>query len=390
MDTTKLKRLLIAYKEGSISQKEAELLKAYVSSTAEDDTETLRSVLLELMYEQDEDLTIPVLSDELYHNIISDVRFRKKRTVRLYMRMGSVAAVVLLLLSGIWFWSSDFSGSDVGKRTERIRMVTSTPTERLLLRASDGTTYDIDKLVTGRSIGSKQDLFSIEDNEITYASNSPSHTVDHTIHTLVTPKGRQFKVVLSDGTNVWLNAATTLKFPVHFAQDERVVEVDGEAYFEVQKSTKRPFIVHSSGQKIKVLGTHFNVHSYKEDNKSSTTLIEGKVEVSSSGQQRVLLPGEQAISSNQHNELLVQSVNAQDVIAWKDRLFVFHNEEIQDVMRQVSRWYDVEVEYLDGMEGKHIAGSIPRYENIGKLMAALAATDLLNYEIKGGTVIISK
>src|SRR5690606_5172508 len=236
----------------------------------------------------------------------------------------------------------------------------------------------------------KPSHFSIEDDEITYERNNAPHADDNTIHTLVTPKGRQFKVVLSDGTKVWLNAATILKFPVHFGKDERIVEVDGEAYFEVRKSQEWPFIVRSSGQRIKVLGTHFNVHAYKEDYKSSTTLLEGKVEVSNGKQQRILRPGEQAVSSNQHRKLHVQSVNGTDVIAWRDRLFVFHNEEIQDVMRQVSRWYDVEVEYLDGMEGKHIAGSIPRYENIKKLMEALAATDLLNYEIKGGTVIISK
>src|SRR5690606_16813881 len=197
MDTTKLKRLLIAYKEGTISKEEAELLKAYVSSTAEDNTEMLRSVLFELMHEEDEDLTIPVLSDELYHNIISDVRFRRKRTKPLYLRIGSVAAVILLILSGIWFWSRDFADNSIGRSEERVRMVTSTPTDRLLLRASDGTTYDIDNIVTGRSVADRQALFSIEDDEITYESNLSPHTADNTIHTLVTPKGRQFKVVLS-------------------------------------------------------------------------------------------------------------------------------------------------------------------------------------------------
>src|SRR5690606_2629064 len=141
MDATKLKRLLIAYKEGSINKEEEELLKTYVSSTEEEHTGKLRAVLLELMYELEEDCTIPVLSEELYRNIIADVRFHKKRTARLYRRVGSVAAVVLLLLSGVWFWSRDFSRNDVWNSAQRIRLVTSTPTDRLLLSTSDGTTY---------------------------------------------------------------------------------------------------------------------------------------------------------------------------------------------------------------------------------------------------------
>ncbi|NQX42290.1 FecR protein [Pedobacter steynii] len=192
-----------------------------------------------------------------------------------------------------------------------------------------------------------------------------------TYNSIATPRGGQYRLTLADGTNVWLNAASSIKYPVVFSGKERRVEITGEVYFEVGHDATKPFRVVSNGQVVEVLGTHFNINAYRDENVVKTTLLEGKVKVSSTVGAKILKPGEQA--QLEKGNILVADVDINEVIAWKNGLFDFQDASIETVMRQLSRWYDVDVEYR---------GKIPETLFTGKLHRAVNASqviDILSY-----------
>lgn len=206
-------------------------------------------------------------------------------------------------------------------------------------------------------------------------------------NTISTPKGGQYKVILPDGTEVWLNAASRLKYPVKFIANERKVVLNGEAYFEVTKNPDMPFVVNAGNQVIRVLGTKFNINSYADEQEIKTTLAEGKVKVSlldpnnlPLNHQFTLRPGQQAISTA--TSLNVKEVSADEATAWKDGLFVFSQSSIKHVMQQISRWYDVDVNYNDLPE-KRFEGEISRDIPLSELLRAIEKTNQITFLIEG-------
>lgn len=214
-------------------------------------------------------------------------------------------------------------------------------------------------------------------------------------NTISTPNGGQYKVVLPDGTQVWLNAASRLKYPVKFIADERKVVLNGEAYFEVTKNPDRPFIVNAGNQVVKVLGTRFNINSYTDEQEIKTTLAEGKVKVSlldpnnnlPLNHQFTLRPGQQAVSTAA--SLKLKEVSADEAIAWKDGLFVFSQSSIKQVMQQISRWYDVDVDYKDLPE-KRFEGEISRDIPLSELLRAIEKTNQITFLIEGRKLTVVK
>ncbi|RZK70356.1 MAG: DUF4974 domain-containing protein, partial [Pedobacter sp.] len=190
-----------------------------------------------------------------------------------------------------------------------------------------------------------------------------------------------------DGTKVWLNASSSLKYPSAFRGSDRVVEVKGEAYFEVYHDSRHPFLAKSGSQVVKVLGTSFNINTYRQD-AAITTLVEGRIALhSSKGIEKVLLPGEQAL--NNGTGLILSKVNTQDYIAWKDDLIVLNNQNLQDVLRQLERWYDVEFVEID-LEPvrKTLSGEIPRNTNLSTILQALEEQTNIRFEIKGRRIMV--
>jgi len=163
-------------------------------------------------------------------------------------------------------------------------------------------------------------------------------------NTINTPRGRQFKVALPDGTQVWLNAASSIRYPVAFTGKERKVEINGEAYLEVAKNTSMPFIVQANDVEVLVLGTHFNINSYSDEEAIKTTLLEGAVKVSTGAATALLTPGKQAAIST-GSGMNVQAADIEQVVAWKNGVFNFQNATLEQVMRQLARWYDIEIVY---------------------------------------------
>lgn len=200
-----------------------------------------------------------------------------------------------------------------------------------------------------------------------------------------TPRGGQYQVVLSDGTRVWLNAASSIKFPSSFASlKERLVEINGEAYFEVAKDKLHPFKVLSSGQEICVLGTHFNVNSYNDESFTKTTLIEGSVRVkkikAADGHDAVLNPGQQSVLSN--GDIKVSTADIEADLAWKNGLFRFNDEKLESIMRKLSRWYDVDVVYEnEALKNEPFAGVTTRFANVSKLLRMLELTGEVKFKM---------
>ncbi|WP_443939738.1 FecR family protein [Pedobacter sp. MW01-1-1] len=209
------------------------------------------------------------------------------------------------------------------------------------------------------------------------------------INTLSTTRGEQMQVILPDGSLVFLNAESSLKYPTSFVKKtHREVSLVGEGYFEVAKDKAHPFIVKTAQQDVEVLGTHFNINSYANEPNIKTTLLEGSVQVSSGQESKILTPGNQAINTN--GNIHLHPVDTELAVAWKNNNFVFDVLDIEQIMRMLERWYDVEIIYTDGIPKGTFWGSVSRFDNISKVLISLEATGKAHFEIKGKKVYVSQ
>jgi len=318
-------------------------------------------------------------------NILSEIRestpVRRLLPVRTLLAYAAVAAVILLFIGGV-FWrnllpqneSGNFQASDFAAGHNRAFLTTSGG-KRLELSGSHS------------GIMMKEDVRYDDSSKVTGAGLDS----DGSLH-LSTPKGGQYQITLSDGTKVWLNAATSLRFPRFFNGSERTVNLDGEAYFEVAPNKKKPFIVRTAAQKISVLGTHFNVSAYRQDIASSVTLLDGKVRVAVAGNERltaVLKPGQQSVVAEK--QIKVAEVNVDDFVAWKQGEFMFNNEDLEGVMQKLARWYDLEISVAGDLKGLRIWGSASRKDSFQQVLRLITATDeRIKCKIEGRRVMLMR
>ncbi len=212
---------------------------------------------------------------------------------------------------------------------------------------------------------------------------------DDIVHKLEVPKGQRSKLELADGTEVWLNSDSKLDFSINNENKERVVNLEGEAFFHVARNVEKPFIVKVKGQELKVLGTSFNVRSYKDEESVYTTLEEGSIEVSVGGRKIILEPNQQLIFNRLSNRLSRKAVETNYYTVWRDGRYVFDNESFSDVMRMVERWYDVKFIYPDEFfKEMHFSGVIKRTKPIEHVLTLINHTTPIRFEIKGDTVSI--
>lgn len=235
---------------------------------------------------------------------------------------------------------------------------------------------------------------SAKDNAAKMAEGHSVFSGGHAKLSVSTPRGGEFKITLEDGTEVWLNAETQLRYPERFGDGERRVAVTGEAFFKVAKDSKRPFYVETAGQVVRVYGTEFNVHAYPEDKSVATTLVEGSIALqaaSGNGSQLMLMPGHQALFDKQSHEASVKSVDTEVVTSWRSGSFVFENQNLGDIMQTLSRWYDFDYKFTDAsLAHTEFMGSIPRYGEFADVVEILETSGGLKFRIKGRTVIISR
>lgn len=226
------------------------------------------------------------------------------------------------------------------------------------------------------------------EGQVSYQVADQTEALAGQFNVLATPKGGQYQLVLPDGSKVWLNAASSIKFPSAFAGNRREVELSGEAYFEVAKNPSKPFIVKSRLGDIQVLGTHFNVMAYDDEATMKTTLLEGAVRISSKYKSSLLKPGEQADLSKDGDIHVTDHVDVDKEIAWKDGLFYFNDSAIELVMRQAARWYNIEVSYEGGIPTKRLTGKISRNVKASELLNMLKYSGI-NFRLKNNQVIVT-
>lgn len=228
---------------------------------------------------------------------------------------------------------------------------------------------------------------------VSFSANNIVRIIDTSANTLTTNRGQQspYPLVLADGSKVWLNAASSITFPTQFGADQRVVKVTGEAYFEVAHNKAVPFKVITDKQEIVVLGTHFNIKSYADDNIVSTTLLEGSVKVKtlSSKSYSFLSPGQQSKINKSNGQLTVSNANIEEVIAWKNGFFMFDNQKITSIMKSMSRWYDVEVEYKNFTNNEKFGGTFSRSSNLNDILNSLQSLGKIRFKTVSKKIIVS-
>lgn len=260
-------------------------------------------------------------------------------------------------------------------------------TEKAVLTLANGAAIVLDS--TGHQVIKQGNTaISQQGGQLQYSPQSTQTEVS--FNTLATPRGGQFRLTLPDGTKVWLNAASSLKFPTAFTGKDRTVVLTGEAYFEVAKNTSMPFRVWGGNQLVEVLGTQFNINAYENESNTKTTLLQGSVRVSlpAAAQQPaasvVLKPGQQSVVSGT-GTIPVTTVSAADAVAWKNGLFQLDNTNIADIMHQLERWYDIDVKYEGKIPEVHYTGGIKRSSPLSKVIAMLEATGDARFRIQKAT-----
>ncbi len=266
---------------------------------------------------------------------------------------------------------------------------------KAILTLADGKKISLSDAANGDLI--KQAGLSISktaDGQLVYNVEKTDRILDNAkMNTISTPNGGEWQIRLPDGSTVWLNAASSLEYPLDIGVDKnRIVKLNGEAYFEVAKDAARPFIVETEKQKLEVLGTHFNVNSYPDEHTTRTTLLEGSVRISdvkNLSASEILKPGEQSVLSG--NGIKVNAVNTDESIAWKNGYFKFDNEKQESIMRKISRWYNVQVEYAD-QEAKEVMyyGTMSRFEKISQVLRKFEQTGEVRFDLKGNKLIVYK
>lgn len=263
--------------------------------------------------------------------------------------------------------------------------------DKATLTLADGSQIVLDNKNTGQV--AKEGAISIETDakgQIVYLVKGDNEAASQKINMLSTPAGGKFSVVLSDGSKVWLNATSSIKFPAAFAKDERRVEVKGEAYFEIEKDNARPFYVKNGSSEIKVLGTHFNVMAYPDEYRSELTLLEGSVQFTRGGNSELLKPGKQILYTETSTETKQRNANIEEVMAWKNDLFVFNDTNIDEIMKELMRWYDVKIKYEGEKPDISFTGIIPRNANVSKVLKSLELTGDVVFGIENNVITCEK
>lgn len=401
MSQKKIEELLGLFVDGKISRSEYEQLFDYIRSASDEDAElnhAADNVFRNIKSYED------LSKDEkelLYKNITGSIQaeedISEEGPVRSsWFRIGIAASVLVVLAAGLFFYLNQTQVEPAlsVKKIEK-PVVIEPGGNKAVLTLSDGSKIILDNAKNG--VLAKQAGVSIQktsDGELLYSfSNLEGSTAGQTTEDIIynkieTPLGGKYQINLPDGSKVWLNSASSLRFPALFSGDTREVELNGEAFFDVAKNKNKPFKVITKDQIVEVVGTQFNINSYGDEEAIKTTLIEGSVKIIYKDKVVLLTPGQQF----QPNELKPKVVEAdtEEVIAWKNGYFLFKNEDIRSIMRKLSRWYNVEVSYVGDIPEVGFGGNISASKDISEVIAVLQLTNAVHFKIEGRRITVMR
>lgn len=375
----RIRKLFLGYLEGKLSSLDQQEFWSYLNDP------TFEQTIKQLLSERFDQENAPVgLSETKQQQLLTHIfGYQDNVTIlkskRRFRWLPYVAAMLIAAMAATWIIYSVIDGRIA--HSERSFAVVSSDvppgTNKATLILADGRIINLSESESGIVIKDDQIVYLDELREVT---DLPVNTVQQLV--LAAPKGGTYQLTLSDGTRVWLNAGSTLTYPSGFDKRERLVELEGEAFFEVSKSTV-PFRVRSAGQIVEVLGTTFNISAYPDEPATRTTLVEGSVQVMNSRANTTnrLVPGQQ--STLQKNGVLnVKKVAIEQYIAWKDGLFYFQNTSFEDMMWQISKWYDVEVVYAKTIPSDTFTGTMSRNLSLMTVLELLNVSDVPNVQLR--------
>ncbi|MDB2520903.1 FecR domain-containing protein [Flavobacteriaceae bacterium] len=385
-----MEKLIFKYLNNSLTEKESNELQQWLRED-KDNIKIFENIVGEWNLSQQyiDKTKKKILSRVLSHNesAVKEPNFQKVISIATLRKISIAAAAVIALFI--------FNLYDFGFKGKPTTVVDSFETiesgkSKATLKLDNGKEIDLleDQNLNLESDGTK--IIGVR-NSITYLQKK-SIQAERKYNTLKTPRGGEFFLILSDSTKVWLNAESQIKYPVVFSSDKRTVELTGEAFFEVTPNPDKPFQVISGDQSIEVLGTSFNVTSYEDDAEIVTTLIEGKVNVNKrfgNKESIMLAPNEQSKLNRETGEMKNTTVDPNQFIAWKSGKFYFRQQKLKDITKVLSRWYDIEIFFLDSKtENKKFTGRFKRYENFDHVRSIIESTEEVTFIRKGKTIII--
>lgn len=321
--------------------------------------------------------------DTMYSNITSQSTTSRSTGFRSLVYL---AAAVMLLVAGFVLYTSQLSEN--GQTKVLVYNNDIMPeTGSAVLTLADGSKINLSSGIEGKlaveaGIAIERDA----DGQIVYKVKQSDLGDEERINTLSTPVGTTFSVILSDGSKVWLNASSTIKFPAKFIGAERRVEIVGEAYFEIAKDKKHPFFVKSGSAEVKVLGTHFNMMTYADEYRSALTLLEGSVQFTKNQNTQLLKPGKQILYEEAGSTTKQVDANIDEVMAWRNNLFVFNNTSLDEIMKDLTRWYNMKVKYEGEKPEVFFTGVIPRNESVSKVLKTLELTEDVVFGIQDNVI----
>lgn len=325
--------------------------------------------------------------EQIWNNIAQQPVIGKRApVVQLMKRVAVAASVVLVAGAGIWYFSK--------QNKKETPLVAKANTDvapggnKAILTLGDGSSIVLDSAANGQlAMQGNTAVAKLNNGELAYNAQKGK---DVFYNSLATPRGGRYKITLPDGSIVWLNSASSLRYPTSFNGEKREVEMSGEAYFEIAKNVKQPFVVKvNDGSKVEVLGTHFNVMAYNDEDEAKTTLLQGAVKVDKGNASNLLKPGQQAVIENDGKIKVLTNVNVSEVTAWKEDQFSFNSADIHTIMKQISRWYDVDVEYKGNVLAS-LNGNIKMSVPLSQVLEILTLAGNVKFDVQGRKIIVSQ
>ena len=372
--------IILAYLRDEIDEEDQRKLEEWLK-----ESESHRALLSRI---RDEEMQYEDIRKILSYNansawLLVRQKAARKRRRRMFAIYRVAASIVVVLGVSAMLWMR----KDKQVEMEMAAVETITPGRPVAkLTVASGMVYHLDSL---NQVELTSSLAENDGKEVVFKDRQEGDGIGEIKYNKIEiPRGGEYKIVLSDGTRVYLNSQTELRFPESFANsDERLVYLSGEAYFEVAKNPSKPFIVKCEDYAVKVLGTTFNVNSYENEEVSKTTLATGKIEIDMAGKRKVLKPGQQAVIKD--GEMDVKEVDVEVYTTWMYENFRFQSESIQEIMTKLSRWYVMDVFYVnESVKNYHFTGYLPRYAQITDVLELLSLTTNIEFDVKGKTVSV--
>lgn len=370
----RLRQLLNKYAEKTASLEEEDELFLLLRDDLTE--EKSKAVLMEMITgEEGLESFDKETADRILANIFHDQQEKKVKRLFSVKWMAAAAVIIGLLVGSYFLFLRKSEKPEIAKTSVPKQTDLAPGGNKAILTLADGSTVVLDSAGNGALAVQGNTQIIKGNGTLAYNEKQQVGIAQNTLYNSVsTPKGGQYQLTLADGSKVWLNAASSIRFPTAFTGKDRIVEITGEAYFEVAHDASKPFIVSVNDMQVEVLGTHFNINSYADEGSMKTTLLQGKVRVTRNGNIAILKPGEQAIvipSKSEGPLTIDHSPDLDEVMAWKNGLFHFNGASLQEVMRQIVRWYDVDVVYQGNIPERKFGGEISRNSNLSQVLKIL-------------------